>query len=175
MAIQRPFNLNQWIEEHRHLLKPPVGNQTVYKNTGDFIVMVVGGPNSRKDFHYNESEELFYQLEGDIVVRIVEDGKVVDIPIKAGDMFLLPAKVPHSPQRTEGSVGIVVEKVREGHETDAFLWFCEECDNMLYKEELKLTDIVTQLPPIMQGFYADEDKRTCKKCGHVMEPPAPKK
>lgn len=175
MAIQRPFNLNKWIEDNRHLLKPPVGNQCVYKDAENFIVMVVGGPNSRKDFHYNESEELFYQLEGDIVVRIVEDDKIQDISIKAGDMFLLPAKVPHSPQRSEGSIGLVIEKVRQGGETDGFLWFCENCNHKLYEEYLKLTDIVTQLPPIMNAFYADEDKRTCKNCGHVMEAPAPKK
>ncbi len=175
MAVTRPFNLNKWIDEHRHLLKPPVGNQTVYKDTGDFIVMVVGGPNSRKDFHYNESEELFYQLEGDIVVRIQEDGKIVDIPIKAGDMFLLPAKTPHSPQRGENTVGLVIEKVREGNEIDGFMWFCENCHEKLYEEYLKVTDLVTQLPPVMNAFYADADKRTCKKCGHVMEPPVPKK
>lgn len=174
MAVTRPFNLQQWIDENRHLLKPPVGNQQVYKNTGDFIVMVVGGPNSRKDFHYNESEELFYQLEGDINVRIEEDGKIVDIPIKAGDMFLLPAKVPHSPQRGPNTVGIVVEKVRQGNETDGFLWFCENCNEKLYEEYFELTDIVSQLPPLMQRFYSDIEKRTCKKCGHVMEPPAPK-
>lgn len=175
MAIQRPFNLNNWIAENRHLLKPPVGNQCVYKEAGDFIVMVVGGPNSRKDFHYNESEELFYQLEGDIVVRIVEDGKIQDISIKAGDMFLLPAKVPHSPQRSEGSIGLVIEKVRQGKEIDGFLWFCENCNEKLYEEYFELTDIVKQLPPVMERFYADADKRTCKNCGQTMEPPAPKK
>lgn len=175
MAIQRPFNLMQWIEDNRHLLKPPVGNQCVYKDAENFIVMVVGGPNSRKDFHYNESEELFYQLEGDIMVRIVEDGKIQDINIKAGDMFLLPPKVPHSPQRSEGSVGLVIEKVREGTETDGFMWFCENCNEKLYEEYFELTDIVKQLPPIMERFYADEAKRTCKNCGEVMAPPAPKK
>lgn len=175
MAIQRPFNLNNWIEENRHLLKPPVGNQCVYKDAGDFIVMVVGGPNSRKDFHFNESEELFYQLEGDIVVRVVDEGKIVDMPINAGDMFLLPARVPHSPQRTEGSVGIVVEKKRENKEIDGFLWFCENCNEKLYEEFFELTDIVKQLPPVMERFYADEEKRTCKNCGHVMQPPTPKK
>jgi 3-hydroxyanthranilate 3,4-dioxygenase len=175
MPVTRPLDVQKWIDENRHLLKPPVGNQTIYKNTGDFIVMVVGGPNSRKDFHYNESEELFYQLEGDINVRIQEDGKIVDIPIKAGQMFLLPGKTPHSPQRGENTVGLVIEKVREGGEIDGFLWFCENCGEKLYEEYFELTDIVSQLPPLMERFYTDTEKRTCKHCGTVMEPPVPKK
>lgn len=175
MAVTRPFNLQQWINDNRDLLKPPVGNASVYKNTGDFIVMVVGGPNSRKDFHYNESEELFYQLEGDVVVKIQEDGKIVDIPIKQGDMFLLPARTPHSPQRGPNTVGLVIEKVRAGNEKDGFMWFCENCHEKLYEEFLDVTDIVKQLPPVMEGFYADVDKRTCKNCGTIMEPPTLKK
>jgi len=171
MPVQRAFNLNKWIEEHRHLLKPPVGNQSVYKEAGDFIVMVVGGPNSRKDFHFNEGEELFYQLEGDINVRIQEDGKIVDIPIKAGDMFLLPGRTPHSPQRGPGTVGLVIEIKRKAEEMDGFMWFCENCDEKLYEEFLNVTDIVAQLPPLMARFYSDADKRTCKKCGTVMQPP----
>ncbi len=174
MAVTRPFNLHQWIEDNRHLLKPPVGNQTIYKNTGDFIVMVVGGPNSRKDFHYNESEELFYQLEGNITLRIQEEGRIVDIPINQGEIFLLPAKTPHSPQRAANTVGLVIEKVREGKEIDGFMWFCETCDSKLYEEYFHLTDIVTQLPPVMERFYTDENKRTCKSCGSVMQPPTPK-
>lgn len=175
MAIRRAFNLHQWIEENRHLLKPPVGNQSLYHDAGNFIVMVVGGPNSRKDFHYNESEELFYQLEGDINVRIVEDGKIVDIPIREGEIFLLPARVPHSPQRGENTVGLVIEKVRSATDTDACMWFCENCHEKLYEEKFMLTDIVKQLPAIMEKFYSDEEQRTCKKCNTVMEPPAPKK
>ncbi len=173
--VRRPFNLKHWIEENRHLLKPPVGNAEVYKHAGDFIVMIVGGPNSRKDFHYNESEELFYQLEGDIVVRIQEDGKLVDIPIREGDMFLLPGKTPHSPQRGANTVGLVVEAVRNENEIDGFIWFCENCHEKLYEEYLKLTDIVSQLPPLMNRFYSDPEKRRCKHCGTVMEPPAPPK
>lgn len=172
--VRRPFNLNNWIEENRHLLKPPVGNQNVYKDAGDFIVMVVGGPNSRKDFHYNEGEELFYQLQGNIVVRIQEDDKIVDIPIKEGDMFLLPGRTPHSPQRGENTVGIVVEIKRKTEELDGFMWFCENCGNKLHEEFLNVSDIVAQLPPLMERFYSDEEKRTCKKCGTVMEPPAKK-
>lgn len=175
MAVLRPFNLHKWIDDNRHLLKPPVGNQTIYKDAKDFIVMIVGGPNSRKDFHYNESEELFYQIEGDITVRIHEDGKIVDVPIKEGEIFLLPAKVPHSPQRPANSIGLVVEKVRQDTDTDAFLWFCENCHAKLYEQQLKLVDIVKQLPPIMEAFYADEDKRTCKSCGTTMIPPTSSK
>ncbi|MGB5930728.1 MAG: 3-hydroxyanthranilate 3,4-dioxygenase, partial [Cyclobacteriaceae bacterium] len=78
MAIRRPFNFKEWIDEHRHLLKPPVGNQQVFKDNDDFIVMIVGGPNARKDYHVNGTEEFFYQLEGNIVLKIIEDGKPVD-------------------------------------------------------------------------------------------------
>jgi 3-hydroxyanthranilate 3,4-dioxygenase len=170
MAIPAPFNLKKWIDENRNLLKPPVGNQCVYKDAENFIVMVVGGPNSRKDYHFNETEELYYQLEGDIVVKIIDNGVPRDIHINEGDMFLLPPKTPHSPQRGPNTVGLVIEKVREG-ENDGFLWFCEKCGNKLYEEYLHVSDIVKQLPPVMDGFYSDEHKRTCNECGSVMSPP----
>jgi 3-hydroxyanthranilate 3,4-dioxygenase len=171
MSVAPPFNLKQWIEEHRHLLKPPVGNQQIYKANEDFIVMVVGGPNSRKDFHYNRGEELFYQLEGDITVRIYEDNKIKDISIKEGDLFLLPAKVPHSPQRKANTIGLVIERYRNSSEKDGFIWFCEKCEHKLYEEYFDLDDITTQLPKVMETFYNNEELRTCKKCGSVMCPP----
>lgn len=172
MAIQGAFNFKNWIDEHRHLLKPPVGNQVVYEDT-EFIIMVVGGPNNRKDYHYNEGEEFFYQLEGDIVVKIIEDGKPRDIEIKEGDIFLLPPRVPHSPQRTAGSVGLVVERKREPKELDAFMWFCENCGNKLYEEFLPLTNIVTDLPKVFDNYYGNKENCTCDKCGTVMERPKP--
>ncbi len=171
MPIQSPFNFKQWIDEHRHLLKPPVGNQVVYKGNKDFIVMVVGGPNSRKDFHFNEGEEFFFQLEGNIVVRIMEEGQRRDISIKQGEIFLLPPRTPHSPQRGANTVGLVMERYRHKGEKDGFLWFCENCNNKLHEEYFELTDIVKQLPPVMKKFYDSEEKRTCKKCGAVMQPP----
>ena len=171
MSIQRPFSFKQWIDDNRELLKPPVGNQTVYKGNNDFIVMVVGGPNRRKDFHYNETEEFFYQLEGDIILRIMEEGKPVDIPIREGDIFLLPPKIPHSPQRPENSVGLVMELVRKHGEKDGFMWFCENCDYKLHEEFMDLTDIVKQLPPVMDKFYSSEVLRTCDKCGTIMQKP----
>ena len=170
----RPLNFRTWIEEHRHLLKPPVGNAQVFRDNKDFIVMVVGGPNARKDYHYNEGEEFFYQLEGDIVLKVIEDGKPVDIPIREGEIFLLPGKTPHSPRRPANTVGLVMERYRREGEQDGFLWFCENCGNKLYEEYVVVTDIVQQLPVVMNNFFATEDHRTCKNCGTVMEPPVKK-
>lgn len=171
MPIRRPFSFKGWIDEHRHLLKPPVGNQVVYDDNDDFIVMVVGGPNGRKDYHYNETEEFYFMVEGDMVLKIVEDGKPVDIPIKEGEIFLLPPKVPHSPQRPAGSVGLVMELRRKPGEKDGLMWFCESCNNKLYDEYFELKDIVKQFPPIINGFFGDKEKRTCTNCGAVMEVP----
>ncbi|MBI2793046.1 MAG: 3-hydroxyanthranilate 3,4-dioxygenase [Ignavibacteria bacterium] len=170
MAVVSPFNFRGWIDEHRHLLKPPVGNAKVYDD-GDFIIMVVGGPNARKDFHYNEGEEFFYQLEGDITVKIIDEGKPRDIVIREGDIFLLPPQTPHSPRRPANTIGLVIERKRETEELDAFMWYCENCGNKLYEEFLPLTDIVTQLPPIFERFWSDTSKRTCSVCGTVLMPP----
>lgn len=169
MALSSPFNFKKWIDDNLHLLKPPVGNQQVYKGNDDFIVMVVGGPNARKDYHYEEGEEFFYQLEGDIVLKVIEDGKPKDISIKEGEIFLLPPRVPHSPQRPANTVGLVMERYRRPGEKDGFLWFCENCNHKLHEEYVELTDIVNQLPPIMERFWSSDELRTCKKCGTYME------
>lgn len=173
MAVSNAFNLKSWIDEHRHLLKPPVGNIQVYKDVQDFIVMIVGGPNSRKDFHFNETEELFYQLEGTITVEIMDEGKRRNIKVGPGEMFLLPARVPHSPHRPAGTIGLVVEKVRAAEMNDKFQWYCENCDHKIYEKTLPVADIVAQLPPVMKAFYEKAENRTCEKCGAVMEPPHP--
>lgn len=165
------FNFRQWIDEHRDLLKPPVGNKKVFDEAEDFIVMVVGGPNARKDFHYNEGEEFFYQIEGDITLRVMDDGEVVDIPIREGEVFLLPPKVPHSPQRPPNTVGLVIERKRAAAEQDGLQWYCENCGEKLYDEYFHLTNIVEQLPPVMARFFSDEANRTCGKCGAVMAVP----
>ena len=169
MSVRRPFNLQKWIDEHRDELKPPVGNRNLYKDAGDYIVMIVAGPNARKDYHYNETEELFYQLEGDILVKIQEDGKSVDVPIKEGEMFLLPARVPHSPIRSEGSIGLVIECKREKEDTDGLMWFCDNCNTQLHASFFHLTNIEKDFLPRFKDFYASEEKRTCPNCGHVME------
>jgi len=169
--IPAAFNLQDWIERHRHLLKPPVGNKCVVD--GDFIVMIVGGPNQRTDYHWEEGPEFFHQLEGEMVLRIQEDGRVRDIPIRAGEVFYLPPRVPHSPQRMAGSIGLVIERRRLPHEKDGLLWFCERCNHKLYEEFFPLVDIERDFPSVFERFYRSMDARTCKACGHLN--PAPEK
>lgn len=168
--VTLPFNFKKWIDENRHLLKPPVNNKVVYKDS-EFIVMVVGGPNSRKDYHYNESEEFFYQLEGDVIVQVQMDGKAVEVPIKEGDIFLLPPKIPHNPRRFKNTLGLVIERKRRDNEKDGLMWFCEQCNHKLYDEYFTLTDITNQFQAVFEKFYNSKELRTCKKCGHIMEPP----
>lgn len=170
MAISKPFNLNQWIEDNRHLLKPPVGNKNIYADSEDYIVMVVAGPNARKDYHYNETEELFYQLEGSIKVIIQENGERKEMQLNAGDMYLHPAKTPHSPVRSAGSIGLVIERKRAGKGyTDGLLWFCDNCNHKLYEVYFELKDIEKDFLPHFQHFYNSKTLRTCTKCGTVME------
>ena len=169
MSFKAPFNLHQWIEDNRDILKPPVGNKNLYVEAGDFIVMVVGGPNARKDYHYNETEELFYQIEGDIIVKIQDEGKAVEIPIKEGEMFLLPAKIPHSPIRSEGSVGLVIERKRDENDKDGLMWFSDTANHLLYEEYFHLTNIEKDFLPVFKRFYSNEKLRTCPVTGEVME------
>jgi 3-hydroxyanthranilate 3,4-dioxygenase len=168
------FNLRQWVEEHRPLLQPPVGNKMMFQD-GEFLVMIVGGPNARRDYHIEDGEELFYQIEGDIVVKVIEDGRPRDIHVREGEIFLLPAGIPHSPQRPAGTVGMVVERMREEKEIDHLRWFCESCGNLLHDAVFHCKDLGTQLKPVIENFFADEALRTCRKCGTVMQPPAPPK
>jgi len=166
-----PLNLLGWIEEHRHLLKPPVGNKMI--ENGDFIVMVVAGPNSRNDYHWDEGPEWFFQLEGEMVLRVQEDGAVRDIPIRTGEIFLLPPRVPHSPQRMPGSIGLVVERKRLDHELDGFMWFCQQCNHKIYEEFFHLKNIETDLPKVFDRFHASVEHRTCSQCGAVHPLPTP--
>jgi 3-hydroxyanthranilate 3,4-dioxygenase len=168
--LKAPFNLNKWIDENRHLLKPPVGNKNLYPEGTDFIVMVVAGPNARKDYHYNETEELFYQLEGNIVVKTQQEGKCVEVALGPGDMFLLPPRMPHNPSRSAGSIGLVIERVRKGTTMqDGLLWFCEQCNHPLHEVYFKQENIENDFLSRFKDFYGNENLRTCKSCGYVME------
>ncbi len=158
-----PINFKKWIDENRHLLKPPVGNQQIWLNR-EFMVTVVGGPNARSDYHINEGEEFFYQVEGNMVLKIIDEGNPKDIPINEGDIYLLPSKTPHSPQRPAKTVGLVMERRRLPHEIDGFVWFCDKCGTKLYEEFLHVSDLVKQLPPVFDNFFNKNCR--CKKCGH---------
>ena len=171
MSLFQPINLIQWVEKQRGDLKPPVGNKVVWKDERGTIVMIVGGPNARNDYHVNVTEEFFYQIEGDITLRIMEDGKPRDISIREGEIFLLPAGVPHSPQRPENTVGMVIERQRKNGELDHLRWYCESCGAIIHDSEFQLVDLGTQLKPIIEEFYATEALRTCKSCGTVMQVP----
>ena len=169
MQTLRAFNFRHWLDEHRDRLKPPVCNQVVFEDA-EFIVMVVGGPNSRTDYHWDPGEELFYQVEGDMLLKTVQDGQVVDISIREGEMMLLPPEVPHSPQRYANTVGVVIERRRRPDEKDGFMWFCERCGHKLYEEYLHVHDIVAQLPPVFDRFYGDAANLRCAACDHDMPP-----
>ncbi len=175
MSLPCPINFQRWIDEHRHLLKPPVGNKCIVD--GDFIIMIVGGPNQRTDFHCEEGPEFFYQIEGEMVLRIQErsdegPNAVRDMPIKAGEIFYLPPRVPHSPQRMANSIGLVIERKRLEHELDALMWFCDRCNTKLYEEFFTLFSVETQFQAVFERFYRSREHRTCVSCGHLNPAPA---
>ena len=153
------FNFQNWIKENQHLLKPPVGNKKVFEE-GEMTVQVVGGPNERTDYHDDPVEEFFYQLKGDMVLKVVDDGRFYDVSIREGDVFLLPPHVRHSPQRPAGSIGLVVEAARP-NDFDAFEWYCFECGALVHRIEAKVQHLVKDLPPLYEAFYADTKARTC--------------
>ncbi len=166
----KPFNLTQWLEKNRDKLKPPVGNKNLFPESDDYIVMVVAGPNARKDYHYNETEEFFYQLEGTIKVIVQVDGERKEMELGPGDMYLHPARTPHSPVRSANSIGLVVERKRAGKGyTDGLLWFCENCNQKLHEVYFELHDIEQDFLPHYEHFYNSPNLRTCKACGTVME------
>jgi len=166
--LQPPIHLDRWIEENRDDLEPPVGNKKIWEDE-NFMVFAVGGPNERKDYHIDPDDEFFYQIEGSMTLEIVEDGEHRDVEIGEGEIFLLPAGVPHSPQRPEGTIGLIVEHARPDDSEDGLRWYCDECGEVVYEEYFHLTDIVEELKSAIQGFWADDDARTCNHCGHYLE------
>ena len=167
MSKLTAFNFQKWIDEHRHLLKPPVGNQQIWEDA-DLMVTVVGGSNKRTDYHDDPVEEFFYQLEGDMLLKLYDGKEFYDVPIRQGEIFLLPAHVRHSPQRPqEGSIGLVIEPKRQTGELDAVEWYCFDCNALVHRAEMQLKSIVEDLPPVYQQFYASQEDRTCPNCGTV--------
>ena len=174
MSKLSAINFNGWIEEHKHLLKPPVGNQQIWEDA-DMMVTIVGGPNKRTDYHDDPVEEFFYQIKGDMLLKLYDGKEFYDVPIREGEIFLLPPHIRHSPQRPqEGSIGLVIEPKRATGQLDAIEWYCFECGTLVHRAEMQLTSIVRDLPPVYEEFYASKEARTCPNCQTVhpgKEPP----
>ena len=165
-----PFDFAHWVEENRHLLMPPVGAKKVFENA-EFFIMVVGGPNARKEYHINQGEEFFWMLEGDMVLKVVDEGEFKDVTIREGEIFLLPSGVPHSPQRMKDTVGLVVERPRFGDEKDGMRWYCDGCGEVLYESFFVVENFLQQMNDTIDLVHGSEALRTCKGCEHVMEVP----
>ena len=154
-----------WIGEHEHLLKPPVNNQMMALGD-DFVVQVVGGPNERYDYHYEPYEEWFYQLRGDIHVNVMTDDGPQRVDIHEGETWLMPAWIPHSPQRPDpDSIGLVIERVRREGTLEKFQWYCEDCHAKVHEVELQVRSLVDDMPPVFEEFHHDIGARTCPQCG----------
>lgn len=168
----RAFNLAKWIEENREHLKPPVANKQLCAESHDAIIFISGGPNTRNDFHVNPTEELFFQLKGDIALRVrpLDGAKPYDVIIREGEMFLLPQWVPHRPQRPEGTAGLIIEFPRPAGQQDQLRWYCPRCDELVFQAQWQLKKIDEDLKVIMEDFWGgDASRRTCRKCGTVIE------
>ncbi len=173
MSLFKPLNLLKWIEENREALQPPVGNKQVWRDERETIIMVVAGPNKRKDYHVNPTEEFFYQLEGDIILGIIhpDTGKPEEIILREGDIYLLPANVPHSPRRPANTLGLVVEQKRPEGVMDKLQWYSDDTHELVYEAEFRLENIDVDLKPIMDEFWSNEELRTCKSTGSIIAPP----
>ncbi|KAJ5722475.1 3-hydroxyanthranilate 3-4-dioxygenase [Penicillium malachiteum] len=172
-SIPSPFSLATWISMNAEKLKPPVNNSCLYSGK-DFILMAVGGPNTRNDYHINETEEWFFQMKGDMLLKVVENKtNFRDIIIKEGEMFLLPANTPHSPRRSKDTTGLVMERTRPPKSIDRIRWYCENKDChkgapvIIREEAFYCEDIEGQLKGIIEDWMLNEKGRECSVCGLI--------
>ena len=171
-SVMSPINLQAWAKLHEADFQPPVGNKYLYSGT-DFFVMVIGGPNARNDFHKTNSEEFFYQIKGDIVVKTYENGRIVDHVLREGDTFFIPPNVPHAPCRPAGTLGLVVERRRPDGEIEHQLFYCESCNALVHDQAFDCKDIVQHFRKAMEDFWADEERSTCPSCATRVPKPGP--
>jgi 3-hydroxyanthranilate 3,4-dioxygenase len=168
------FDLWRWIEDNRHAFEPPVGNKVLWDDS-QFTAMIVRGPNARRDFHVDPSDELFYMLKGDMVLEYMRNGQRQSQVIREGGMLLVPALTPHAPHRPPDTWGLVVEIKRQPSETESLVWFCDRCDAQLHEVTLHVADIEKDLKAAIERFDGSVALRTCRSCGHVQpeRPPVP--
>jgi 3-hydroxyanthranilate 3,4-dioxygenase len=151
-----------------------VGNRVIWEDS-QFTAMVIRGPNARRDFHVDPSDEIFFMLKGDMVLEYIEDGRRHDQVIREGEIMLMPALTPHAPHRPAGTWGLVVEIKRKPNETESLRWFCERCDALLHETTMHVADIEGELKAAIESFDASVERRTCRRCGYVQpeKPPVP--
>jgi 3-hydroxyanthranilate 3,4-dioxygenase len=166
------FNLWAWVDEHRRAFEPPVGNKVIWEDS-QFTAMIIRGPNARRDFHVDPSDEIFYMLKGDMVLEYLEDGVRRERRICEGELLLVPALTPHSPHRPPDTWGLVVEVKRRPDQTESLLWLCECCDAKLHEVTMHVADIEKELKAALEAFDASVRLRTCRRCGHVQPEKAP--
>ncbi|KAH8646770.1 3-hydroxyanthranilic acid dioxygenase [Xylariales sp. PMI_506] len=172
-TIPAPLQFASWLSANQDKLQPPVNNYCLYSGP-DFVLMVVGGPNERNDFHVNETEEWFYQLKGAMLLRIVEHGAFRDVHIKEGEMFMLPGNVPHNPIRFANTTGLVMERTRPEGAMDRLRWYCRKGNHeeltLIQEEVFRCVDLGVQLKPLIRHWQENEEYRRCKVCGQVEDP-----
>ena len=161
-------HLKRWVEENKGLFDPPFKTNRVLVHHEEFIVMILRGPNTRLDFHLEPGEEFFYQIQGDIELHVKpRDKRREVVGIGEGEIFVCPGNLPHSPRRGENTWGLVIERKRQSHENEEFIWFCERCDAKVISETVTQGNIPSQVTRIYERFNADPAFRTCKACGYV--------
>ena len=166
------FDLWQWIEQNREAFEPPVGNKVIWEDS-QFTAMIVRGPNARRDFHVDPSDEIFFMLRGDMVLEYIDGGRRQQRVIRQGGMMLVPALTPHSPHRPADTWGLVVEVKRRPEQTESLLWFCDRRDALLHEVTMHVADIERELKAAIESFDASAERRTCRACGHVQPERAP--
>ncbi len=160
------FDLWEWVETNRHAFEPPVGNKVIWEDS-QFTAMIIRGPNTRRDFHVDPSDEIFYMLKGDMVLEYIEKGRRQTQVVREGGLLLVPAFTPHSPHRPADTWGLVVEVKRKPDQVESLLWFCERCDAQLHEITMHVADIERELKAAIEAFDRAVELRTCRACGHV--------
>ena len=166
------FGLWRWIEDNRAAFEPPVGNKVIWEDS-QFTAMVIRGPNARRDFHVDPSDEIFYMLKGDMVLEYLESGRRAKRVVREGEMFLVPALTPHSPHRPADTWGLVIEIKRGPSQRESLVWFCDRCDAKLHEVTMHVADIEKELKTAIERFDKSVELRTCRTCGHVQPDRSP--
>ena len=149
------------------------GRVNVLWQQPDSLAFVARGREYRSEFHLNPSEELMYQIKGEMRLHYrTPEGKEEVAVIKEGSVIHTPALVPHSPRFPPDAYALIVERKRRPGEIDRFHWYCQKCDGFLHEETFVVKDYTEDpVSKAYKNFFDSEAFRTCKKCGTVM--PAP--